>query len=183
MNFPNKKYEIIYTDPPWQYGYSRVGRGYKHSASAKYPTMSLKQICSLDIGSLSEKNSVLFLWVTVPMMQEGFQVMTAWGFKYKTMITWRKEINGMGYWFRGQTEHLLLGVRGNIKAFHCQLPNFIETRALRHSEKPEETRRLIETACPNLDPRIELFARRRSEGWDTWGNQIDNEPDLFLVDQ
>ena len=145
-------------------------------AEAKYPTMSVDEISALPIKDIASKNSVLFMWATVPLMPEAFQVMKAWGYKYKTMITWRKIMSlGMGYWFRGQCEHLLLGVRGQVKAFRLQEPNFIQAKVLAHSEKPEEFRKLIERATSKMPSRnaVEVFARRRVTGWDVFGNQVE----------
>ena len=101
--------------------------------------------------------------------------MDEWGFKYKTMLTWRKIMSlGMGYWFRGQCEHLLLGVKGKVKAFRLQECNFIQCKAEKHSKKPEAFRQLIERATANMptQDRIELFARQKTPGWDVWGNEV-----------
>ena len=139
-------------------------------ASTKYPTMELKDICEMDIEQISEKNSCLFLWATTPLLPEGFEVMKAWGFKYKTTIYWRKIMSlGLGYWFRGQVEPCLFGIKGKIKAFRCQKANFMQSRVRKHSQKPDEMYGLIESL--NLDPKIELFARSGRVGWDVWGNE------------
>jgi len=169
-------YDIIYADPPWAYRNKKTGGSMVSGAEAKYPTMSVDEISALPIKDIASKNSVLFMWATVPLMPEAFQVMKAWGYKYKTMITWRKIMSlGMGYWFRGQCEHLLLGVRGQVKAFRLQEPNFIQAKVLAHSEKPEEFRQLIERATSKMPSRnsVELFARRRVTGWDVFGNQVE----------
>jgi len=166
------KYKIIYADPPWKYKNIRTGGSLKSGAACKYLVMSIEEICKLRVKDIADQNSILFLWATVPFLHEAFHVMESWGFKYKTMITWRKIMSlGMGFWFRGQTEHLLVGIRGKIKAFRCQSPNFIQCKVLSHSEKPEEFRKLIEKATNDLKPRIELFARRNVEGWDCYGNE------------
>jgi len=119
------------------------------------------------------------------MLPEALQTMKAWGFKYKTKITWHKTGRlGLGYWFRGEVEELLFGVRGKVKAFRCQLPNFIEAPVREHSEKPEGFRQMIEvsTALTIPEPkRIELFARKRVPGWDAWGDQVDDTPELMEV--
>jgi site-specific DNA-methyltransferase (adenine-specific) len=145
--------------------------------------MAVEDICRLPVQSIAGKNSVLFLWATVPMMPEAFRVMAAWGYKYKTAIFWHKTGRlGLGYWFRGEVELLLFGTRGKVKAFRCQLPNFIETPALGHSEKPEEFRELIEAAISRTietPQRVELFARRRVPGWDAWGDQVDSDIDML----
>lgn len=178
--FPDKKYQIIYADPPWSYRNKKVFGKFKNKDGyldggclSKYQTMGIEEIEALPISNISEKDAVLFLWATVPLLPEALGVMSAWGFKYKTMITWRKIMSiGMGYWFRGQTEHLLFGTRGRVKAFRQQKANFVQAKVLRHSEKPEEFRRLIEDATVGLSGRIELFARQKTEGWDVWGNEV-----------
>ena len=138
---------------------------------AKYPVMSLQEIKSLPIQDIAAKDSVLFLWATAPLLPEAIEVMRAWGYQYKGSLYWRKIMSlGMGFWFRNQVEQLLFGVRGKIKAFRIQKANFIQTKALRHSQKPEEFRKLIEET--DLKPRIELFARQKAVGWDAWGNEI-----------
>jgi len=174
--FPNKKYNIIYADPPWSYKNKNTGGSMKSGSSAKYETMTTEDICNLPIESIRARDSVLFLWATVPLIEDAFQVMKSWGYKYKTMITWHKIMSlGMGYWFRGQCEHLLLGVRGSVKSFRLQEPNFMQLKALKHSEKPEEFRYLIDRATENMpeQKKIELFARKKVMGWDCWGDEID----------
>ena len=145
-------------------------------AESKYLTMTLDEICAIPIRDIAAKDSVLFLWATTPLKWEAFEVMQAWGFTYKTTVYWRKIMSlGMGFWFRGQVEELLVGVRGKVKAFHLQEPNFIQAKVLAHSEKPEEFRQLIERATARMPSqnRIELFARRRVEGWDAFGNEVE----------
>ncbi len=172
-----KKYQIIYADPPWSYRNKKTGGSMKSGALAKYPTMTVKEICELPVMDIADKNSVLFLWATVPLLPEALEVMKAWGYKYKTMLTWRKIMSlGMGFWFRGQTEHLLLGVRGKVKAFRIQKPNFVQSKVGPHSQKPIEFRSLIDMT--GLSPKIELFARKKTEGWDVWGNEV--ESDIIL---
>lgn len=178
-----KKYNVIYADPPWGYS-SKAGRGMKSHAGAKYQTMPIADIKAMPVRGITEKDSVLFIWVTVPLLPQGLEVMEAWGFKYKTMLTWKKSANGMGFWFRGQTEHLLLGVRGNVRAFRYQRSNFYQSRAGKHSEKPDYFRNLIGAATAKIVDRrcLELFARSRDgmfknnhlEGWDVYGNEVDN---------
>lgn len=173
--FPDKKYQIIYVDPPWKYRNKKTGGSMSSGSESKYLTMALDEICNLPIADIAYKNCVLFLWATVPLMPEAFQVMKVWGFEYKTMITWRKIMSlGMGFWFRGQCEHLLFGIKGKIKAFRLQESNFIQCKVLKHSQKPKEFRQLIERATINMIKRnkIELFARQKTEGWDVWGNEV-----------
>jgi len=108
-------------------------------------------------------------------------VLAAWGFEYKTCITWQKlRCKGMGYWFRGHTEHLLLGVRGNIKAFRSGQPNIVALPVHKHSEKPLFFVELIESVTTNLPKKLEMFGRMQRDGWDILGNHV--ATDLFTAD-
>ena len=182
LEFPNKKYQVIYADPAWQYDNTNgFGEG-PNGAALHYDVMSCQEICNLPIHSISDKNCVLFLWATVPLMPEAFKVMEAWGFKYKTMLTWRKVNSlGLGFWFRGQTEHLLIGTKGEVKCFHSQKPNVIQSKVQKHSEKPRQFRALVEEVTKGIGPKIELFARERIEGWDSWGNQLPTTMQVCLA--
>lgn len=185
---PLKKYQVIYADPPWSYTNKTTGRTNGNQpegsgAHTKYPTMLLQEIISLPVKQITEKDAVIYLWATVPLMPEAFAVLKAWGFEYKTMLTWRKIMSlGMGYWYRGQCEHLLFGVRGKVKAFRVQKANFIQTKAGKHSEKPQEFRDLINLSTSHLPNKIELFARNTHEGWDVFGNEVDNSINIFSYD-
>ena len=172
-----KKYRVIYADPPWRYRNTKTGGSMNSGSASKYNTMSVRELCALPIPDLAEKDSVLFLWATVPLIQEALEVMSAWGFKYKTMLFWRKIMSwGMGFWYRGQVEILLLGIKGKVKAFRVQRANFIQAKVREHSRKPDEFYELIEMA--GLRPRIELFARSRRKGWDCWGNEVESDIEL-----
>lgn len=177
--FPDKKYKVIYADPPWKYDNEHTGRNLDSGASDKYQVLSVEEICALPVQNIADKECVLFLWVTVPFLEDGFKVLKAWNFKYKTAIFWRKIMSlGMGYWFRGQVEVCLLGVRGNVKAFRSQRPNFIQSKIGHHSKKPYEMYGIIESL--ELGPKIELFARHKRVGWDAWGNQLPREIQSIL---
>lgn len=168
-----KLYQVIYADPPWEYRNKKTGGTMSSAAVQKYDTMSIDDLCMMNVPA--DKNAVLFLWATVPMLQEGLDVMRAWKFNYKTMLTWNKSNRlGLGYWFRGQTEHLLFGVRGKIPAFKSPRRNIINAGVKKHSEKPEEFRQLIENVTASLPNKLEMFARINSPGWDVFGNQVEN---------
>jgi len=174
-----KKYQIIYADPPWEYQNKRTGGSMRSGARDKYPTMKLEDILALPVGDIASEDSVLFLWATVPLLPEALSIVKGWGFGYKTLVVWRKIMSlGMGFWLRGQCELCLVGVRGTVKPFRLQRANFIQAKALNHSEKPKEMRQLIEET--GLSPRIELFARQKVEGWDCWGNEVESDIDLAL---
>lgn len=167
-------YKTIYADPPWQ----EVGGGkIKRGADKHYPVMKTKDIIALPIQQFIDDNAHLYLWVTNNFLQDGLDVMKAWGFEYKTTITWVKDRFGLGQYFRGQTEHCLFGVKGMVpyKVIinkRQQGVTFFYTPRQEHSQKPEEMRRMIEKVSSG--PYLELFARRPTEGWDVWGNQVDS---------
>jgi len=188
--FPNKKYNIIYADPPWSYKvWSNKGNG--RSAESHYRTMNKNDIQRLPVSNLCDNDCVLFLWVTAPCLQEGSELIEHWGFKYKTIgFTWIKKNKiadslfwGMGYWTRANAELCLLATRGKPKRISAKVHSVVNTRIEEHSKKPQEVRNRIVQLMGDL-PRIELFARPPKDrlfenesfkGWDVWGNEVDNE--------
>ena len=141
-------------------------------SAAKYPVMSLSDIEALPVSQVANKDGVVFLWTPVALLPDGLSVLRAWGYEYKTAVFWRKIMSlGMGYWFRGQVEVCLLGVRGKVKAFRIQKPNFIQSKVRDHSQKPDEMYDLIEAT--GLSPKLELFACRERDDWDSIGCAID----------
>lgn len=169
--FPDKKYKIIYCDCPWQYDNKKTGGSNSSGASQQYDTMSYEELANLPVPSISDKNCVMFMWATVPLLPTGISLLKEWGFEYKTSVCWFKENSyGLGYWFRGMYEILLIGVKGKVKPFKAQIPNVISCPIQKHSRKPDRFRKIIETVTKNETPRIELFARTKIHGWDTWGN-------------
>lgn len=180
MSVETKKYQIIYADPPYQYRNKRTGGSMNSGAINKYNTMSIDDICALPVKKITQPDCALFLWGTVPLIEDAFKVIDAWGFKYKTMLFWRKIMSlGMGFWYRGQVELLLLGVKGNLKAFRIQRANIIQAKVREHSRKPDEFYELIELT--GLRPKIELFARYHRKGWDSWGLEVESDIDLRIV--
>ena len=165
-----QKYKLIYADPPWKYDNVTTGRNNKSGATSKYETILMEDLCKYPISRIAEKDAALFLWCTTPLLPYGFQIMDAWGFEYKTTIYWDKTALGLGNWFRGQVEILLVGVKGKLKPFHCQKANLIQAKVGKHSQKPRQIYGLLESL--DINPKIELFARERRQGWDAWGNQL-----------
>lgn len=173
-----KKYNIIYADPPWQYKvYSKKGLG--RSAESHYPTMTLESIQALPIGQLAASDCVLFMWTTIPLLKDCFSVMKAWGFEYKTVaFVWIK-LNkksdslfwGMGHWTRANAELCMLATRGHPKRCAANVHQVVTSHIEEHSKKPNEVRERIVRLVGEL-PRIELFARQTTEGWDVWGNEV-----------
>ena len=171
------KYNIVYADPPWKYDESWGNGSNEHP----YSTMTTSDIEVLPIADITADQAHLYLWVTNPFIEQGLAVCKAWGFEYKTLITWIKTYSngvpemGMGYYFRGCTEHIIFGVKGKMKVLNKTTKNmFIEQNPRKHSQKPSSTRDMI-VACSGDVPRIELFARQRIKGWDTWGNEVPND--------
>jgi len=179
-----KRFGVILADPPWAYdctsptaaNYETLdGDSNPAGISHYYDTMTAEQIAAMPVREIAEENSVLFLWATNPLMPEAFAVLKAWGYKYKTLLTWEKENGkGMGYWFRGVTEHCLLGVRGDVKAFRSPIKNLIRNKVGRHSAKPEQMHEIIESVTQGME-RVELFARLHRPRWTAWGNQVERD--------
>ena len=174
---PNKKYKIIYADPPWSYRDKALAGN--RGACCKYPVMSIKEICELPIQRIAADDCVLFMWVTMPKLNECFDVITAWGFEYKTCaFTWVKRNKksgswfwGMGRWTRANAELCLLATKGKPKRKNAGVLSIIDTPVEEHSKKPDIVRERIVQLCGDV-PRIELFARQEVEGWDCWGNEV-----------
>lgn len=174
-----KKYGVIYADPPWSFKtYSYKGKG--RSAERHYPTMRKEDIQRLPIERISEKNSVLFLWVTAPCLIEGIELITAWGFTYKTVaFTWIKQnkksdgiFTGMGYYTRSNAEYCLLATKGKgLQRISRSVSSVVLSHIEWHSKKPDEVRKRIVELFGEI-PRIEMFAREQANGWDCWGNEV-----------
>lgn len=166
----SRRFPVLYADPPWQYESGSIDES--RVIENQYPTMTLDAIKAMTVPALDD--AVLFLWATSPKLAEALEVVTAWGFRYRTCAVWTKPRIGMGYYFRQQHELLLVATRG---ALPVPEPSarigsiFATTTALRHSEKPASVRDAIVRMYPDL-PRIELFARARVAGWDAWGNEV-----------
>lgn len=163
---PEGTYRTIVADPPWRYGNTST-RG---AAEDHYPTMSIEDLCDLDIDERAALDAHLYLWVTNNFLREAFDVMDAWGFAYKTCLTWVKPQMGMGNYFRGVTEHVLFGARGGLKTQARDIRNSFGAPRQKHSAKPDLFYDLVEKASPG--PYLELFARRARLGdWSYWGNE------------
>jgi len=178
-----KKYQIIYADPPWSYQDKALAGN--RGAICKYPVMGGGQLKLLPIESLAAKDCVLFLWVTMPKLNEVFELIDAWGFEYKTVaFTWVKRnkksdgwFMGMGRWTRANAEVCLLATKGKPKRINAAVRSIIDTPIEQHSKKPDIVRSRIVELLGEL-PRIELFARKKTPGWDVWGNEVESDIEL-----
>lgn len=180
----DKKYNIIYADPPWQYGDKRTGKGKNNpngagGAEKHYKTMRTEDICNLPIKNIADDNCMLFMWTTSPMMFEAEKVIKAWGFDYKTFgFVWVKMTNdmskvrgdGIGNYTIQNAEYCLIGLRGKYWRNKTGVKQILLDPKQEHSKKPSEARERILELCGDL-PRIELFARQHADGWDCWGNE------------
>ena len=183
----NKKYKIIYADPPWEY--VKLNFYQKKGVNNKvYDRMKIEDIKALKIGEIAEDNSLLFLWVTNPMLKKGLEVMQSWGFEFVTIAfvwvkTYRngKEITGMGRYTRSCVELCLLGKRGiGVIRKDTNIPQIVYSNLENHSKKPDEIRTRIENLF-GYAKRIELFSRKKVDFWDCWGNEV--ESDIILEEQ
>lgn len=186
MNLPDKKYKIIYADPPWHYHNfnnidlvkaRRLGNTTKWKITP-YEAMELDDIKKIPVKEISDKDSVLCLWAVYPALQEAFEVIEAWGFNYKTVLfTWIKQNKsgigifvGLGNYTRANAEICLVATKGKgCKVLDKTISQIQLSPLTKHSKKPNDIRRKIVKLFGDL-PRIELFARTKIHGWDVWGN-------------
>jgi N6-adenosine-specific RNA methylase IME4 len=183
--FPDKKYQIIYADPPWSYKDKKCnGAALNH-----YETMKIEDICNLPVQGIMDDNCILFMWATYPLLKEALQVIEAWGFKYKSIaFQWvkvypksRGYVFGLGRWTRGNTEPCLIATKGKPKRVDNAISQLIVSPIRKHSEKPPEARHKIVKLVGDL-PRIELFSRTIVKGWDMWGNEVPNYEQLEMLE-
>ena len=177
LPFPNKKYQVIYADPPWDV--KKIKRKVRpNQIEFDYPTMSLEEIKNLPVPDITADDAVCFLWTTQAYLPKSFEVLGQWGFKYQRTLTWDK-MNGLClFGFHHRTEFILFGYKGKIEMYPKRkaIPSIfqISSKHLRHSQKPDEIRKAIEVFGEN---RIELFARQKTSGWDVWGNEVEYTKD------
>lgn len=178
----DKKYNSIYADPPWRFQ-NRTGKvAPEHKRLSRYETMYLDEIKALPIPKISGDKAHLYLWVPNALLTDGLEVMDSWGFEYKGNIIWEKvrkdgqpDGRGVGFYFRNVTEILLFGIKKKSAPNRTLSParsqvNVIRSIKREHSRKPDEFYHLIES-CSQA-PRVELFARQHTDGWDCWGNEV-----------
>ena len=179
MKLPNKKYNIIYADPAWSYKtWSAKGKE-KKSPENHYHCMCIEDIYNLPVQDIADDDCILFIWVTYPLLKEGLQTINEWGFTYKTCgFSWIKKNKksdslfwGLGYWTRANNEICLLATKGKPKRLSKGVHQVVLDKIKEHSRKPDCVRDRIVELCGDL-PRIELFAREKTEGWDVWGNEV-----------
>lgn len=177
------KYKIIYADPAWSYKDKALAGN--RGAGCKYDVMSIQDIANLPVGGVCDEDCILFMWVTMPKLNECFEVIKAWGFEYKTVaFTWVKlnkksgtPFMGMGRWTRANAEVCLLATKGKPKRINAGVHSVVMSAIQAHSQKPDEVRSRIIELVGDL-PRLEMFAREKKEGWDVWGNEVKGSIEL-----
>lgn len=188
---PNKKYSVIYADPPWDYGgkmqYDKssiktINTGFEKNvfisaANFKYPTVKLNDLKMLDVQSITEDNCILFMWTTGPQMSNSIELGEAWGFEYKTVaFVWDKQVHNPGRYTLSQTEFVLAFKKGKFPTPRGarNVRQLVSVHRGEHSEKPEIVIDGITKMFPEQN-KIELFARKNYFGWDNWGLEIPDE--------
>jgi N6-adenosine-specific RNA methylase IME4 len=171
----DKKFNIIYADPAWKYW-----EGGDKNQSLHYDTMTVDEICNLPVKNIADENSILFIWVTFPILDQVFKVIESWGFRYSTcgFIWVKKNKNadsyffGNGSWTRANSELCLIATKGKVERIDATISQVLDDKIMEHSEKPARVRKLITQLVGEL-PKIELFSRNSSnDGWYNWGNNI-----------
>jgi len=172
-------YDVILADPPWAFRVWNKDTGQGRSAESHYNTMSIDDLCSISVPAA--KDSVLFMWITFPILKDALSVIDAWGFSYKTQAwTWIKSnpsgfghFMGMGYYTRANAEVCLLATRGKGLGTPEDrgILSLIYAPVMEHSRKPDDQYRKIEALYPGRKY-LEMFARRPWPGWDSWGNEV-----------
>ena len=172
-----KKYDLIVIDPAWEVGKIQRKVRPNQKPELDYITMPFDEIKALPIGEMADTNSVIFLWTIQKWLPKSFELLNAWGFKYQRTLTWDKK-NGMClFGFHHRTEFVLFGYKGKIEMYPKRktIPTVFDGKSERHSAKPDEFYQLVQGLGKN---RVDVFARREREGWDVFGNEVNNSIDL-----
>ncbi|MEL4301155.1 MT-A70 family methyltransferase [Shewanella xiamenensis] len=201
----SKKYQLIYADPPWAFSNQNTGGSMKSSAQAKYTVTSTEDLKRLDVGSIADDNCVLVMWYVGAMPQDAIDLVKSWGFTLKNMngFVWNKlTVNnnpffGMGFWTRAGSESAIIAIKGKptpvcrsvravgnfdpqsldeVLAHLCYVGTY---QNIRHSQKPDEFRDKCVELMGDV-PRLEMFARTKTKGWDVFGNEVKGSIDIPL---
>lgn len=167
LPMPTGPFRVIVADPPWLYG-TRAD-DVSHRAANPYPSMSIEDICALPVADFAHDDCILWLWTTNAHMRESYEVLDAWSFQSKTILTWVKDRIGTGDWLRGQTEHCHLAIRGKPTILTTGQATVIHGPLQAHSQKPNSFYELVESICPGS--KLEMFCRSPRDGWAAWGNE------------
>lgn len=179
----HRRFATMLADPPWRFA-NRTGKvAPEHRRLSRYGTMELADILALPVREIALPESHLYLWAPNALIIQGLQVMSQWGYTYKTNLVWYKiredgdpDGRGVGFYFRNVTELVLFGVRGGVRTLDPgrRQVNLFSTRKRGHSRKPEELYDIVERCSPG--PFLELFARHTRSGWSQWGDEAPDAP-------
>lgn len=173
--FPNKKYNVVYADPPWNVSsFSRIVR--PQQKPHPYLKMKFEDIKHLPVNELMDDWCMLFLWTTHKWLPKAFEVIDSWGFSYHCTLTWNKTYGFTPFSFMWSTEFCLFGQKKNAwkRPNKYGIKTLVTEKPRKHSQKPEAMYELIECFAGDVS-KIELFARNRRKGWDVWGDEIPEE--------
>lgn len=186
---PDESYKTIVADPPWQYNDSLSGDG--RGAESHYETLPTDVVRAMgtQVNRVAANHAHCYLWTTNAFLGDAYDVLKAWNFTPKTVITWIKVLDepdglpherddpadvteriGMGHYYRNTTEHIVFGVKGRKSTNSNSVPTHFFAERTEHSAKPEKSYDLIEHMSD--EPRLELFARNERDGWTTWGRDV-----------
>lgn len=172
---PDDRYGVIVADPGWQFKVYSRETGMDRSAENHYACTSLDDIKAIGVAGIAAQDCVLFLWSTGAMLPQALEVMSSWGFTYKSHAVWAKNKLGLGYWFRNKHEIVLVGTRGRpiAPAPGTQFASLFEAPVAGHSAKPPIFLEMVERYYPTL-PKIELNCRGPArDGWANWGAEAE----------
>lgn len=188
MSNEQKKYKLIYADPPWQFNSKKTGGSMKSGAGQKYNTESIEMLKQMNVSSIADDSCLLAMWWVGAMPQEAIDLIGAWGFRLVNMnaLVWNKlTVNnkpyfGMGFYTRAGSESVAFAVKGKFKpasrsvraVFNAESQIQFEAKVMAHSKKPVQVRDLLVELCGDVT-RLEMFARERAEEWDCFGNEVD----------
>jgi ParB family chromosome partitioning protein len=164
---PAGPFRVIVADPPW--AFEKRPDDDSRQGVVPYPTLTIEELKAIPVGGLAHEDAVLWLWSTNAHLPDAFAVLDAWGFAYKTMLTWDKERMGTGDWLRGRTEHSLFAVRGRPTVSLAGQTTLLRAPAREHSRKPDAFYRMVESLCPGS--KVELFSRQSRPGWAAHGDE------------
>lgn len=173
---PRGHYGLILADPPWSFT-TFSDKGLAKSPQAHYSCMGLDAIKALPVSELAASDCACIMWAISPMLPHALEVLSAWGFTFKSAGAWAKQSStgekwafGTGFIYRGAAEHFILGTRGKPKPLSRSVRNLIVSPLRQHSRKPDQMR--ADAAALFAGPRLEMFAREGAAGWDSWGDQV-----------
>jgi N6-adenosine-specific RNA methylase IME4 len=183
----NKKYQVIYADPPWQFTNKKTGGSMRSGAEHQYLTTGIEGLKNIPVKNITADDAVLIMWYVGAMPQEAIDLVNSWGFTLKNMngFVWNKLTKkglpffGMGFYTRAGSESAIIATKGKgaklIKSHSIRA--VISAKVSKHSKKPEEFKEAITNLCGDV-PRLEMFARQSTDGWDVFGNEAPNSIDI-----